>query len=258
LLSQDTVLNEMLYEEVKRDFSSVPACMWTLFTDGTLYSNGDVILTELMAQGTFNGIFSSILMLIYMLLSSLVIMNMLIGCLCEVVSSVQLREKEEGAKSMMRQTILIELQKFDNGDGKLTRKELSTVLKSPEAKAVLRSLQIDELFLKELQSMLFPHVDSQVSIHAVMQLMLSCRGDLSVTVLHLARGQAFISTLIATFEKKVMEHIGRQPKVRRQYTPGLPVNGCAEMMNGCAERMNGNGCADHDQAIMNGKEAFSL
>merc|ERR1719359_351696 len=104
----------------------------------------------------------------------------------------------------MKQSILRDLKKCDNGDGMLSRKELDKVLKSSQSKAILRSLQIDELFLKELQSMLFVHPDTQVSIQAVMQLMLSCRGDLAVTVLHLARGQAFISTLIATFEQKVM------------------------------------------------------
>merc|ERR1719359_543221 len=119
----------------------------------------------------------------------------------------------------MKQSILRDLKKCDNGDGMLSRKELDKVLKSSQSKAILRSLQIDELFLKELQSMLFVHPDSRVSIQAVMQLMLSCRGDLGVTVLHLARGQAFISTLIASFEKKVVglvtgiQAIVQQPSV---------------------------------------------
>ena len=53
--------------------------------------------------------------------------------------------------------------------------------------------------------MMFPEADSQVAIEVVMQLMLSCRGDLTATVLHMARGQAFLSTLIAKFEKRVLE-----------------------------------------------------
>jgi len=138
---------------------------------------------------------------------------MLIGCLCEVVSTVGNHQKESLAKNLMKQSILVDLQKFDNGDGMLSRKELHEALQSQQSKAVLRNLHIDELFLKELQSMLFPHPDSQVSIKAVMQLMLECRGDLDVTVLHLARGQAFLSTLIASLEKKVLEAVSRFPVI---------------------------------------------
>ena len=118
-------------------------------------------------------------------------MNMLIGCLCEVVSNVERQHKEEEAIRLMKQSILVDLKKYDNGDGMLTRKELNAVLTTTQSKAILQNLQIDRLFLLELQSMLFVNPDAQVSIQAIMQLMLSCRGDLPVTVLHLARAQAF-------------------------------------------------------------------
>ena len=40
-----------------------------------------------------------------------------IGVLCEVVGTVTAAEKEESEVNLMKQTILIELKKFDDGDG---------------------------------------------------------------------------------------------------------------------------------------------
>merc|ERR1719478_528303 len=106
-----------------------------------------MILTELLNTRIFVNIVAAVVFVVYMLLSSLVVMNMLIGCLCEVVSSVQLQHKEEEAIKLMKQSILLDLRKFDNGDGMLTRKELDGVISSPQSRAILHSLQIDELFL---------------------------------------------------------------------------------------------------------------
>merc|ERR1711998_240327 len=109
---------------------------------------------------------------------------MLIGVLCEVVSAVTQEEKDEAAVRMVKQSILVELKKFDDGDGEVTKEELDKVMADPHSKAVLHSLNVDRLFLTELQSTLFQKKDSRVPIKGIIELMLMCRKDLPSTVQH--------------------------------------------------------------------------
>merc|ERR1719160_85468 len=134
-------------------------------------------------------------------------MNMLIGVLCEVVSQVAQSEKDDAAIILVKNSILKNLKKFDNGDGMISSQELMHVMKDPQSKAVLRGLNVDRLFLLELQSMLFPRPDSQVSIKGIMELMLMCRGDLPVTVQHIASAQASLISVLNKFEERLQHSL---------------------------------------------------
>merc|ERR1712151_1373800 len=81
------------------------------------------------------------------------------------------------------------------------------VFSDKASKAVLRSLNIDRLFLLELQSMLFPKPNSVVSIKVVMEIMLMCRGDLPVTVQHIASAQASVFSALDQFETRVRQQL---------------------------------------------------
>jgi len=137
-------------------------------------------------------------------------MNMLIGVLCEVVGSVTRSETDEAATKLVQESILVELQKFDDGDGMISREELDTVLQDPHSQDILRSLDIDILFLTELQAALFRgagKTDKRIPIKGILELMLLCRGDLPSTVRHIASGQAFMHSLIAKLEKHVTKEV---------------------------------------------------
>ena len=56
---------------------------------------------------------------------------MVIGVLCEVVASVTEAEKEESAHNLMKETILVELKKFDDGDGQISEDELGDLIADP-------------------------------------------------------------------------------------------------------------------------------
>merc|ERR1719247_2243282 len=105
-------------------------------------------------------------------------MNMLIGVLCEVVSTVTQREKDEAAVKIVKESILLELKKFDDGDGMITHEELVEVLQDPHSQEILHSLDIDRLFLTELQSALFRSGGERVPIKGILELVLLCRGEL--------------------------------------------------------------------------------
>merc|ERR1712172_439626 len=80
-------------------------------------------------------------------------------------------------------------------------------MNDPQSIAVLRSLNIDIVFLCQLLSILFPESDSTVPMIGIMELMLMCRGDLPITVLHMASGQAFLHDKIVKLEQSMLHHL---------------------------------------------------
>merc|ERR1711998_457423 len=80
-----------------------------------------------------------------------------------------------------------------------------------------------------MTTMLFTRHQSRISIKAIMELMLMCRGDLPTTVEHIASSQALVVHLLAGLEKRI---VGQMEDVlaaelgilRRQITPRDDVN----------------------------------
>merc|ERR1719352_2227552 len=114
-------------------------------------STGEV-LTELIQMAKFNTVAACFVFLCFILLSAMTVMNMLIGVLCEVVSTVAQGERDEAAIQLMKDSILVELKQFDNdGNGMISKGELRQVMKSKHALGVLRSIEVDDDCLYELQ-----------------------------------------------------------------------------------------------------------
>jgi hypothetical protein len=178
--------------------------MFTLFIDGTLMDEPGAVMTELKDNNCYGAVF---VFVIFAIISAVLVMNMLIGVLCEVVSSVTRKEKDEAAVRFVKQSILMELKKFDDGDGMITREELDKVMHDEHSKAVLASLNVDRLFLTELQSALFQKKGERVTISGIIELMLMCRGDLPSTVQHIATGQAFMHSLITRLDKHLTKQL---------------------------------------------------
>jgi hypothetical protein len=190
-----------------RNFTTIGTTMWTLLMDGTFMDSTGFLLSTMLFSGKPVAIMCCGVFITFILLSAITIMNMLIGVLCEVVSAVAQGEKDEAAIQLVKESILVHLKKFDNGDGMISRDELMTVMKDPQSKAVLRGLNVDRLFLLELQSMLYARPDSQVSIKGIMELMLMCRGDLPVTVKHIASAQASLISVLNKFEERLQHSL---------------------------------------------------
>merc|ERR1740138_457571 len=93
------------------------------------------------------------------------------------------------------------LMEYDDGDGLISQEELSEVIHDSSSKSALKRLNIDQLFLIELQSTLFPDTESKIGIKSVMELMMMCRGELPVTVHHLATSHA---ALIGMLNEAIM------------------------------------------------------
>jgi hypothetical protein len=203
-MKEEDDVNAELNEALSRSFKSVPRCMWTLLVDGTFMDNAGLVLTRLLFDGRFKLLLATFFFLAFILLSAMTVMNMLIGVICEVVSAVAQGEKDAAAVALVKESILMDLKKFDDGKGNISKHGLMEVMEDPQSKAVLQSLNVDRLFLLQLQAMLFPTPEAQVSIKGVLELMLMCRGDSITTVQTLASGLLYLSGLIQNIERHII------------------------------------------------------
>merc|ERR1711924_201956 len=198
LKDEDTINNAL----APRNFSTIPRTMWTLLMDGTLMDSTGTVLSKMLFSGKLLPILACLVFMAFILLSAITVMNMLIGVLCEVVSDVAQSEKDDAAIRLAKESILLDLKKFDDGDGMVTRSELLQVMKDPQSIVVLRGLNVDRLFFIELQQMLFTYEQSTVPIKVIMELLLMCRGDFPVTVQHMASSQAALFWQLDQLEQR--------------------------------------------------------
>mmetsp|Transcript_47510 Transcript_47510/g.94466 ORF Transcript_47510/g.94466 Transcript_47510/m.94466 type:complete len:632 (+) Transcript_47510:34-1929(+) len=202
------VMNMALKDEptVHTYFGNLTMTIWTLVLDGVLADSPGTVIRLLASIGTWNGRVGVLIFVVFILISCFFLMNMLIGVLCEVVNSVAEREKDEAAVNLIRETILLLLKEFDSdGNGMINQHELRMVMDDPRAVEVLKSLEVDVIYLDELQGMLFMEPDSEVRIQCALELLLSCRGSLPTTVKHMVAGQAFTRWMLCSTLKQQEE-----------------------------------------------------
>jgi len=208
-------------------------CMWMLLVNGTFLLDGTgIILTYLMFGSDPAVIVSGMILLTFIFISALVICNMLIGVLCEVVSAVAQGERDEAAIRMMKETILVELQQFDDdGNGMISKSELTHVMKNKQALGVLRSIEVDKESLQELLQMLFYDRgdDAEVSIERVMELLLMYRGNLTTTVKHMVEAHAFnrwcLTHQMKVHSDRIDHHLRQLPQMIHQSILSVAQNG---------------------------------
>jgi len=205
LMKEEYEFNENLWKENMLGFATITQCIWTLLMDGTLMlDNSAPLMTSLIFSTKFNYILAGALFLSYALLSAMLILQMLIGVLCDVVSRVGSEQRDATAIGLVKQELLEDLKEFDGGDGKISQQELLKVMHNPKSKALLKKLNINRLFLLELQKMMFTKPGQQVSIKACLELMVMCRGDNATTVESLAGGLLAVIGEVTTL-RQVLE-----------------------------------------------------
>jgi len=209
-LEGDVAINSVLSEEMNRNFATIPRCMWTLLLDGTFMMDGAaIVMTELLMAGTPMCILACFTFLVFMLISAFSIMNMLVGVICRVVNAVAESEMNDAAVRLVKESILMDLKQYDkDGNGLITQDELMHVMNDRQSKNILKKLNIDRLFMLELQRMLFPKPDSTVPIKKIVELMLMCRGDLACTVQTLSSGLSYVSTVMHQIEQRMTLQLG--------------------------------------------------
>merc|ERR1719197_1688714 len=96
------------------DFSSIINCMFILLMNGTLMlDNTSPLLTALFYSGDSTLIAVGMFFLLFIAISSLTILQMLIGVLCDVMASVSEQQRQAHAYGLVKQELATMLRQFD-------------------------------------------------------------------------------------------------------------------------------------------------
>jgi len=138
--------------ELKDHFSNIFKSMWTLLIAGCLLDDIAKI-GDLLVQ---HNIIMAVIFMLFVLLSSLMVMNMLIGVLCAVVTAVAAAEKEKALVNFVKSKLITVLHQLDDdGNGTISKGEFDQLVHIPEAVNALNELGVDVPNLLSLADFLF-------------------------------------------------------------------------------------------------------
>jgi len=131
---------------------SVAEAMLLLLLHGTLLDSPAENVEDLGKHSAFL-VFA---FLVFIFLSSFTVLNMLIGILCGVISTVTATEKEQAEVQYLRGTMLELLECYDqNEDNTINQEEFEVLMSNPEVHLILSSFGVDVDDLLGLKKHLF-------------------------------------------------------------------------------------------------------
>jgi len=178
-------------------FNGVALSMYSLIIYGTFLDSLAEFCDAIREESTA----CLILVTVFVVLASMTVMNMLIGILCEVISAVAEEEKE----SMMTDKVYNKFSALltagdENGDGKISWRELDDLMKSNEALQALESVNVDPVGLIDVAEDFFfeEGEEKQMTFEEFMDMVLDLRGSQQATLKD-------ILSLGKRFNRKFME-----------------------------------------------------
>jgi len=132
--------------------------MWTLFLSGCILDNITYV-AELIAR---ESLWMAGLFIMYVMISSLMVLNMLIGILCAVVTAVAVAEREKNIITIVKAKLITVLETLDeDGNKTISKDEFDKLLEIPDACSALNELGVDVQNLLSLADHLFAGDDSE-------------------------------------------------------------------------------------------------
>lgn len=183
-----TLLKDEKDPLIQERFKRLGTVMVTLVTDGAFMDGIGYVSRILLNQGQY---VPECVFMIFVLLSALTVMNMLIGVLCEVVTSVAAAEKEDGQIKLVKDRLLYMLKELDEDkSGMISRYEVAQVLDDVNALSVLHSINVDVKCLLEELNLCFEDSE-ELAIHQIMEVILMLRGDRQPSMKDLIHSRQF-------------------------------------------------------------------
>lgn len=221
----------------------------TLLVRGTLLDEITDLVDALIADSSAEGAWYLLpMMLVYVLLSALTVLNLLIGVMCEAVSSVadvhREEDKLEAVKEMVQNTVLPRIPK---GSTKLSRDTFRKVLEADDgATQALQGLGVDAIGLVDIADFLFqqdPGTASRASTNdggvtfsageremeltEFVELVMRLRSSNKATVKDLVETQKFVKHSMAhlgeNLRKSIRDELRRMPKSWKPAPPAAPA-----------------------------------
>jgi len=122
---------------------------------------------------------------IFVVLSSMTVMNMLIGILCEVISAVAEEEKETMMTEKVYERFTPIVRDLDGGaDGKISWSELQVIMENSNALQALSSVNVDPVGMVDVAEDFFfdEGEEKQMSFDQFMEMVLDLRGGQQATL----------------------------------------------------------------------------
>lgn len=136
-------------------FAHVGLAMFSLLMHGTFLDDLAAFCTDIRAYNDVQSWVCMCLVLLVICLST-VLLNMLVGVLCEVVDAVAAHEKEETLTVNARDKMGRLVQELDtNGDRTISHRELKQILEYPEALTNLQDIGVDPVSIIDFADLFF-------------------------------------------------------------------------------------------------------
>jgi len=167
-------------------FSTVPEAMHNLIIFGTFLDSLSNFILLVKNESVPCFIFTWL----YIALASLTVMNMLIGVLCEVISSVAQEEQESMVVEKVNDKFSAIVRELDtDNDGTLSWSEFEKIIDYPDAVAALDSVNVDPVGIVEMAEDFFweDGAEVTVSFEEFMELVLDLRGGQPASVKDIMR-----------------------------------------------------------------------
>jgi len=186
----------------QRHFPTVPRAVSTLLLDGTLPDLAGIVY-DVAAEHLLYGV----LLVIFILLASLTVMNMLVGVLVEVVCTVSSVEKEQMEATFLKGHMLHLLRGLDeDGDVRISRDEFGKLLEKPKAIKALQEVGVDVVGLAELSDFIYKD-RNELSFPDFMETVLQLRGTNTATVKSIVDMRMFMTKELARVEDTLLDKL---------------------------------------------------
>merc|ERR1712166_454776 len=107
LMKDEHEYNEQLWQDSRLSFKTMTHCIWSLLMAGTMMlDNASPLMSSLLFADKFNFVLAGFLFVLYALMSAMCILQMLIGVLCDVVSTVKAEEDSATAIGLLKQELV--------------------------------------------------------------------------------------------------------------------------------------------------------
>lgn len=184
----------------ERFFESVPIAMRFLLLHGTTPD-----LAETAVAIWDEGAFYAFLFLVFILVVTITVMNMLVGVLVGVVQTVSAVEKEGAMVAFMKNNLLTILNKMQEQDedhnGLMSKDEFTVLLENKDALRALGHIGVDVIGLLDLADFIFRD-GQELPYQEFMELVMQLRGSNTATVKDIVDLRKFIAAELEQIEKE--------------------------------------------------------
>lgn len=212
----------------KSVFKSVPDSMRYLLISGTMPDLQEHVM-EIWSEGWV----FAVIFLMFVLVCTITVMNMLVGVLVGVVNTVAAVEKEQLMVEFVKTNLLGLLRKYkidQDSDGLISKEEFDRLVRVPEALKSLDKMGVDPIGLIDLADFIFKDGDS-LRFSNFMELVMQLRGSNQATVKDVVDLRKFITLEFGQMKAEILstkaQALGWQHEEEQLALPGSMAQGAA-------------------------------